>query len=81
MIAKLYSIRDCKSCYGLPYCQINDGVACRDFQQRIAGQSDVAMPFSSDFSLYCVGSFDDETGKLTMFEPQFVMSGEDVIKP
>jgi len=69
---KLYTIRDQVAGFFInPYCAANDGVAKRMF---ISSLSD-SFPHRSDFSLHCIGTFNDETGQLTAENPHLVLSG------
>lgn len=69
---RLYTIRDQVAGFFInPYVAPNDGVAKRMF---IAGLSD-SFPHRADFSLHCIGSFDDQTGQLTPLDPHLVLSG------
>jgi len=69
---KIYTIRDQVAGFFIqPYTAPNDGVAKRMF---IAGLSD-SFPHRADYSLHCIGEFDDDTGQLTASEPHLVLAG------
>ena len=76
MLLNAYTVRDSKSdCYTRPFFCDNDGVArrfCADFFLSRAG--DVYSLHPDDFSLYRVGSFDDNTGILVSAIPSFVLA-------
>jgi hypothetical protein len=62
MIKNVYSVRDCKSGFGPLMLQDNDAVAMRAFSVTVR-QADSLMHWCApDYALYCVGSFDDDTG-------------------
>ena len=62
MIKNVYSVRDCKSGFGPLMLQDNDAVAMRSFSVTVR-QADSLMHWCApDYALYCVGSFDDDTG-------------------
>lgn len=64
---KVYSIKDDKSqtwqgCY--PY--LNDGLAIRDFNSMFdQNKLGIINQYPGDFSLYCLGTMDENTGKLS----------------
>lgn len=67
MTLGLYSIRDVRSGFGVPSFEVNDGVAVRNFRHAVQSSFDVLKSHKSDFSLYCVGFFDTDTGLLQSF--------------
>lgn len=69
MNKKLFSIRDAKSGFGNLYMEINELVALRNFSQVCTDPKTQIYEFPEDFSLYCIGTFDGETGKIEPIEP------------
>lgn len=70
MIYGVYSIFD--SATGLflePSIGVSDGAAVRAFMQALANSGSIMNFKPDDFSLYQVGTFDVETGKLEPFVP------------
>ena len=64
MKQSMYSILDVNVGYGMPIVQDNDAVAMRNFQNAASDKSSVFYTHSSDFSLWCVGTFDTSSGEL-----------------
>lgn len=68
----VYSIRDNVAGYFLPpFFAINDGHAKRMF---IVGLGD-SFPHRADFSLFCIGSWNDGDAALVPSDPRRVLSG------
>lgn len=68
MIKNVYSVRDCKSGFGPLMLQDNDAVAMRAFSVTVR-QADSMMHWCApDYALFCVGSFDDDTGSFHSLE-------------
>lgn len=60
MVTKVYSIKDdVAQQFGPLFFAINNEVAKREFQRVI---STVDQNIRNDYSLWCLGSFDEETG-------------------
>lgn len=70
MILRIFSVYDSKACAFLqPFYTVNRDVALRHFAR---GVNDAAMEmgnFPADFTLYEIGSWDDQTGKITPLIP------------
>lgn len=64
---KIYAIYDrAAELYGTPYYQTNDAVAIRNTKNGINhGEGDVHMT-PSDYELWRLADFNDETGEITM---------------
>lgn len=74
MVYPLYVIRDVKVSYGTPYAMNNNDAAQRDFSFKL--HNNEILGFSpSDYSLYRVGSYDTESGKITPEDPVFIVEG------
>lgn len=70
MIYGVYSIFDSAAgVFTAPTIDISDASAVRAFQQAIANSASIMNFKPDDFSLYQVGTFDVETGKLDPFVP------------
>ena len=83
MIKQYYSVYDKKSqTYSQPFLEITDGTAQRAIQDLLLGDKD--HPFTkhtSDFAVYKLGSFNDETGSIVNNKPELLteltkLSGE-----
>lgn len=65
MRLKAYSIKDSVAdCYGTPFFAISDPVATRSFFQVADDPQSAISQHPSDYTLYRIGFFDDETGAL-----------------
>lgn len=73
MILFAYAVFDVKSAtYGQPMFFISEGAAIRAFADVADESSSLICKHPEDFSLYEVGSFDDQTGLFTVRqEPLF----------
>lgn len=73
MITKIYSVRDVKVGFMPPTVFQNDDVANRSFQSDVLSSNGVLLTHPDDFSLYCLGSFDTETGEIVVnSSPKFI---------
>ena len=81
MKQRLYSIRDKKVGYMQPVIRQNDAVAIRDFLATVSLSDDTSMLSlcPSDFDLYFVGIFDDESGELEYTLPVYLATGEQAV--
>lgn len=70
MQLRAYSVYDAKSlAYGVPFFAPTDGSAIRSFQGLANDLSTTVGQFPTDFSLWTVGHYDDQTGGLTPISP------------
>lgn len=76
----LFSIRDHLVGYGYPVISDNDNTARRDFENLVLTPSfDKFRKRPQDYSLYKIGEFDTESGKIDAFDaPVYVSSATDV---
>ena len=78
MIKRVYSLLDVKSgVYANPVVYLRDGQAVRDFQALCSDQGCLVGRYPSDFCLYFVGTFDDETGSFSSEKPCLISCGSD----
>lgn len=80
---KLYSVKDLKSArFGNPFSSFNDEVAIRDFTTlcKDKNPNNLCGIYPEDFDLYCVGSFDEDTGAITP-GVLFLVNGSSVAHP
>lgn len=72
---KIYSVRDAKAeVFGYPFYKKTHGEAERDFNTLCNDPKSTVFNFPDDFDLYYVGSYDDDTGKLTPLDtPQHIV--------
>lgn len=77
MIYPMYSVKDSKSTFLPPTFDINDATAKRNFLHACNNQESVMSSHSVDFSLYCVGDFNDENGVVSSLPvPRFICNAE-----
>lgn len=77
----VYAIRDVHTGFLSPTFEINDAVAMRNFSHAVQQSESVLFTHASDYSLFRVGSFDSDTGRLMPEElPVLVCEGKDVLK-
>lgn len=66
----IYSVFDSKAAvYGTPFFMPNDGMAIRAFSDLVNDSKSTLWNHPEDFSLFRVGSFDDQVAKLDGAEP------------
>ena len=65
MKLKIYSIRDAKAeVFNRPFFLHTHGEAERAFAQNAAEPKSMINQYPEDYDLYCIGEFDDQTGKI-----------------
>lgn len=70
MVHKLYSLYDRKmESFGPPTPSTNDAGVRRGILDAMRGGDSLLNRYPSDFDLYCVGLFDDETGEIAQETP------------
>lgn len=75
MIYPMHAIKDTKTGFLQPTCDINQETAVRNFAQAV-NRKDTIMGFSpSDFELYKVGEYDTESGIITPCPADFICGG------
>lgn len=79
----LFCIHDSKGkLYGPPFAKAHRGDAERTFAQLTADPQSQIKQFPEDFSLYEVGTFDQNTGKIEAYaEPRHMIKAIDTIPP
>lgn len=76
----IYCVKDSKTCWLTPHVDFNNNSAFRNFTQAV-NTKDSQMNFSpKDFSLYRIGSFDNETGAILDTEVVCLARGEDCVE-
>lgn len=75
MELKMYSIRDSKGeIYMQPFFQKTHGEAERSFQQLANDEKTTVCKFPEDFDLYYLGTYDDQTGRMSSLDtPQHII--------
>lgn len=71
----IYVLRDIKTGYlGLTLDQ-NDAAAMRNFQHAMTKPDSLMNSHPEDFSLYCLGVYDSETGDIKATDKRLIMEG------
>ena len=69
MILRAYSVYDeTAENYGVPFFAQSDAVATRSFSRLTLDHHSMVSSNPEDFTLYCIGDFDDDIAKLTAFD-------------
>lgn len=79
MIYKVYSILDVNVGYGMPVVQDNHAVAMRNFENACCDKSSVFATHSADFSLWCIGTFDSDSGIMESAAPEKICNAYDFV--
>lgn len=75
MVLKVYSIRDSKGeKYFPPFYKTTHGEAERDFTTAARDAKSTISLYPEDFDLYYLGTYDDESGKLSPLDAPQHMS-------
>ncbi|QCQ84817.1 nonstructural protein [Blackfly microvirus SF02] len=70
MLSRLYSVYDSKAlAYSPPFMAGTDGLAVRMLTELVSDNITNIGRHPSDFRLYCVGMFDDQSGGLAPLAP------------
>lgn len=82
MMQTLYSIRDIKSIYQIPFNLPNDDVAIRTFKMLCKDDSTDFGKFPEDMELWKVGYFNTENGVIMAIDgmnPEYMIGGRDIV--
>lgn len=79
---ELYAIKDVYSGFADPVCFLNRSLAVDSFRQLVRELPELpSVPLKvSDISLYCLGSFDNDSGYITPITPTLIVEGSNFIK-
>lgn len=81
MIYKIFSVWDAKTeAYMQPFFSPTIGSGIRAFTDASQDPGSLLAKHPGDFSLHCIGQFDDGTGTLTDENPQALGSGADYME-
>lgn len=77
MKLRVYSVRDIKAdAFAPPFFLGRDEVAARSFSDAIHDPKHPMASHPEDYELYCLGDFDDETGRIEPAQnPIFLVNG------
>lgn len=79
MIFPLYSVRDSLLGFSMPVIRDNDAVASRAFEFDINREDSPYKAHPEHFQLYKIGSFDTDTGSISVESPIVVASAVDFV--
>lgn len=71
----IYSIRDLKTNYGTPVCDLNDESAKRGFMMALEYGYNELSKVPQDFELVKIGTFDEDTGELVPCMMEIIITG------
>ncbi len=75
-----YSIYDSKAvAYLPPFMCHSEGIAIRSFTEACNSEGHQFGKFPADYTLFHIGEFDDETGKLVSVNPEVIRNGLNVV--
>lgn len=80
MILNIYSMRDEFTGFIQPTFEQSDNVAMRNFSFAINRKDTLLYANPKHFDLYCIGSFNSDTGSVIPCEPKLVCTGLSVIE-
>ena len=72
----VFSIRDNLVGFLRPVVEVNQSVAIRNFRD---GFEQLPDKTKDDYSLFCIGEFDDQTGEITPCTPNVVCHGSQFV--
>ncbi|WNK14633.1 MAG: nonstructural protein [Microvirus sp.] len=79
MITQIMAVRDSiMEAYNAPFATATVGAAIRSFTDAVndTGKGDIAK-HAKDFDLFHLGTYDDNSGKITTFDnPKHIINGE-----
>lgn len=82
MILHIFSIYDAKvQVYHTPWFVRSQVEAVRTFQNLVNDNTSMIAKYPSDYSLYCLGAYDDLTAEFTHHSPDMILSGEAAVLP
>ena len=83
MQLKCYSIRDLKGeMFNPPFYQKTHGEAERTFRTLVSDEKSTLHKYPEDFELFCLGEFNDQTGRFQSLEsPQAIIHGLEAKQP
>ena len=79
----MVSVRDAKSeTFGRPFCMLSIGQAIRSFDDEVnrVAEDNIMNQHPEDFSLYQVGTFEDEKGMIRPISPVKLLIHADQVK-
>lgn len=75
----IFALRDSKVRFLCPFFAPNEEAAVRNVEHDVQTSGSLISSHTSDFDLFKLGEFDDESGVISALEtPQFVVSGSSI---
>lgn len=83
MMTQIFAVYDSKACYfGTPFFMPSTGAAVRMFSDLANDARSMVNRHPSDFVLYCIGNFDDNSGMVIATSPHISLGlGADFVVP
>lgn len=82
MITRMYSVHDKKAeCYTQPFHAHTDGMAKRTFTDLVLDPNHIFGKHPHDFTLFMVGTYNDQTGKTEPITPISLGNGVEFNQP
>lgn len=78
MIYNMYSIRDSRTGFLSPTCDINDVSAERNFEHACFNRSSLFYTHVKDYDLVKIGQYDSDTGELLPCDHKVLLTGAQV---
>lgn len=75
----VYSVRDVRTGFLTPTVEVSDQVAKRNFEHAIASGPSLFTSHPEDYSLWCIGAFDTDSGEISSVIPGCLMQATDVL--
>lgn len=77
----VYAIRDARTGFLAPTFEVNDAVAARNFHHACMNSDSLLFSHPADYSLYRIGSFDSESGRITPEDlPVLITDAKEALK-
>ena len=76
----IFSVRDIKVGFGIPYVEQTDASAIRGFSYTVNAREGVMNFSPKDYDLYKVGEFDTDKGTVKNITPVLIVSGVNVLE-
>lgn len=77
---EIFCLRDSKTRFLCPFFAVSAAAAIRNVEHDVQTSGSLISSHTSDFDLYHIGGFDDESGIIQAFStPEFLVSGSSII--
>lgn len=77
---KMYAVRDVKTGFLSPFCEVNDACARRSFSRAVGDPSSMMHSNPEDFSLYRIGCYYPDSGSVDDIVPVLICQASDYKK-